>query len=86
MVEYAVLSLLLLRAFRRTWPRRSSQAWVWSALLAVLYAVSDEYHQSFVAGRENSLQDILIDVGGIALALVFFRNRLAMNRIAPNGT
>jgi VanZ family protein len=41
-------------------------------LLAVagagLYALTDEYHQSFVGGRHPSLADVLIDTGGAAAA------------------
>ncbi len=39
-------------------------------LLAVLYAATDEFHQSFIPGRHPSLADVLFfDVGGAALAL-----------------
>jgi VanZ family protein len=43
----------------------------WLALLfAVIYALSDEFHQSFVPGRHPSLVDALvIDAGGAAAAL-----------------
>jgi VanZ family protein len=43
----------------------------WLALLfAVIYALSDEFHQSFVPGRHPSWVDALvIDAGGAALAL-----------------
>ncbi len=33
---------------------------------ALLYALTDEYHQSFVSGRHPSLVDVLIDTGGAA--------------------
>ena len=46
------------------WP-----AWV----LALLYAISDEYHQSFTLGRLASWVDVVIDAFGAAcgLALAF---------------
>jgi len=37
-------------------PRKRWLAW----LLAILYAVTDEYHQSFVAGRSPSAWDVFI--------------------------
>jgi VanZ family protein len=46
--------------------------------LAVLYAVTDEFHQSFVAGRHSSPLDVLIDASGAAIGLLllrWFRNR-----------
>ena len=46
----------------------------WLALLFVLvYAVTDEFHQSFVPGRHPSWVDVLVfDGGGAALALFLF--------------
>jgi VanZ family protein len=62
---YAVLAL----AYRRGlgWElRRSGTAWI----LAVLHALVDEFHQSFVPGRHPSLVDaLLFDAGGAAAAL-----------------
>jgi VanZ family protein len=36
----------------------------------VLYAISDEYHQSFVANRHPQATDVLIDACGAATALL----------------
>lgn len=41
-----------------------------SLLVGVLYAISDEVHQSFVPGRGPSAQDILIDTLGIVFGLL----------------
>lgn len=38
-------------------------------VFTVLYAMSDEFHQSFVPGRRPSLKDVLIDAGGAAVAI-----------------
>ena len=54
--EYAILYLLLWRATRGNWRV--------SLLLCALYAVSDEFHQSFTPGREPTVRDVLIDTGG----------------------
>jgi len=46
------------------------QHWLMAFLLAVVYALSDELHQSFVPGRHPSLVDALvIDAGGAAIGL-----------------
>lgn len=55
MVGYALLALLYWRAFDLQ-PQKHGVAW----LLAILYAVTDEFHQSFVPGRHPSIWDILI--------------------------
>lgn len=39
-----------------------------AAALALLYAMSDEWHQTFVEGRHGSPVDVLIDGVGIGLA------------------
>jgi len=67
-VNYFVLSLLLFRALRA--PHRG-WAWRWAALalfIASAYAASDEFHQSFEAGRGPSARDALIDISGATTA------------------
>jgi VanZ family protein len=62
--EFAVLGALLARALGRTWV---------AFALGVLYAASDEVHQSFVAGRAGRPLDVAIDAGGVALGIVAWR-------------
>jgi VanZ family protein len=42
--------------------------------LATAYGVTDEYHQSFVPGRQAEAADVLKDLGGAAL-FTFLRYR-----------
>lgn len=51
-------------------------------LVGVLYAISDEIHQTFVPGRSCELRDVLIDTTGVLLGCLFimlliflFKNR-----------
>ena len=64
-LEYGILATLIWRAL--AWGRR---AWLWAWLLAVLYASSDEWHQSFVPGRHPSPWDVVIDGCGAATLLL----------------
>jgi hypothetical protein len=70
MLGYAILALAYwfgLRFDRRFW-------WL-ALLLALIYADSDEFHQSFVQGRHPSWVDVFgFDGGGalIALSLAYF--------------
>lgn len=43
---------------------------IFALIFSIIYAVSDEFHQSFVPGRDSSFRDILIDIAGIVLALL----------------
>ena len=74
--EYAILSLLAARAFITSSRTGLGRSWFIATLLLVcLYALSDEYHQSFVASRSASYYDSLIDILGGLTALVFFARR-----------
>jgi VanZ family protein len=70
MLEYAVLAALIWFALGKRAPLL-----VWS--LAAAYAVSDEYHQSFVPGRQADPMDVLLDVTGAALAVLLLRWRIS---------
>jgi VanZ family protein len=64
---YALLGLSYFYALpgRLSIPYRA----VMALLMAVLFSLSDEFHQSFVEGRTSTLRDVLIDTGGATLAL-----------------
>jgi len=42
-----------------------------SILLSLLYAIFDEYHQSFTADRSSSFSDIFVDVLGASVSGIF---------------
>jgi VanZ family protein len=66
---YALLGLAYFFALP---PRLSTgYKWILALLMAILFALSDEFHQSFVEGRTSTLRDVLIDGIGAALALTF---------------
>jgi VanZ family protein len=48
-----------------------------SATVIVVYALMDEYHQSFVPTRTASVVDSLIDMAGGLTALILIRRRRA---------
>jgi VanZ family protein len=72
--EYAILAFLAARAFR-TSPRPAiSRRWfLICATLVVVYALIDEYHQSFVPSRTASIFDSMIDMAGGLTALLVIR-------------
>lgn len=71
--EYTALFLVLRWLTTKTFRRRTN--WFHSPLalvLSVAYAVSDEWHQSFVPGRTPSVDDLLLDVCGAVLGLALW--------------
>ena len=65
MLGYGLLSIAYWQGLK--WDKKQIK-WAW--LLAVLYALTDEFHQSFVSGRHASLFDvILFDATGAGIAL-----------------
>jgi len=68
-VGYALLALAYLRGIglRRRWALPI--AW----FLAIVYAFSDEFHQSFVSGRGARVTDVMIDSIGALIGLVIYR-------------
>ena len=71
-LAYGVLAGLTLRALRGYWSDDGLIRLV-SVALAVAYAFSDEYHQTFVPGRDGNLVDVTVDALGIAGAIAVDR-------------
>jgi VanZ family protein len=44
--------------------------WLMAWMMALLFALSDEFHQSFIVDRSSSLMDVMIDGLGAGLALI----------------
>ena len=73
MTEYAILGLLAARAFHGSAHAGLRRRWFEVALsLVVLFAFSDEFHQSFTPSRTASVYDSLIDITGGLAALLFY--------------
>jgi VanZ family protein len=74
MAEYGLLLFLLWRPLRELMPERAAVAAAFA--IAVLYAASDEWHQSFVEGRHGTPLDVAIDSVGMAVAAALILRRL----------
>ena len=70
-IEYGILAFLLQRALSRGQGALSRPALIASFVVSVLYAASDEYHQTFVPGRNGTLMDVGFDTVGALVALLF---------------
>ena len=65
--EFVVLTFLLIRNLEER-NLDFKKALALSFILAALFAVSDEYHQTFISAREGKISDIGIDALGIIFA------------------
>ena len=71
MSEYAILTILLF-LWLENWQFKVLKRSVIAAFLAMLYAISDEFHQLFVQGRAGSVRDVIIDSAGAVLGILAF--------------
>jgi VanZ family protein len=74
-VVYGVLAVLLRWALAGAGVRSPDR---WAFILAVLYGVSDEFHQSFIPHRHPDIFDVMTDAAGALFALAMlslFRRR-----------
>jgi VanZ family protein len=79
--EYAILALLAARAFASSSKQSLRLHWfITSLLLVVLYALSDEIHQTFVPSRTGSIYDSFIDMSGGLTALLLLSLRRKRER------
>ena len=67
---FGALTLLWLRALGPL----TARALLGAVTISLLYAVSDEYHQTFVTGRHGSPVDVGVDAIGIGAAVLLVRS------------
>jgi VanZ family protein len=80
-LEFAVLTLLCAWAIDALTGDRSVGNLIIGAVLCLVYAATDEWHQAFVPERGGVFSDVLIDAVGVGLGagFVFRRRRRACN-------
>ncbi len=69
LIEYAILYLLLYFPLANKKP---------AILLSYLYALSDEFHQSLVPGREGKIVDTLFDLIGIFIGIYLTKTVISL--------
>jgi VanZ family protein len=84
--EYAIFGLLLYHSFEPRHPEGWNVHSAFGALvIAGLFSLTDEYHQSFVPGRTASLVDCGIDtVGALLGMLLLYAGRRLQGRKPAN--
>ena len=74
LIEYSLLSFLLLRAFMNS-PQKilSNDAIFFTVLATIIFGLTDEVHQAFVPGRSSSIADWVFDSLGAVAGVFAFR-------------
>ena len=67
-IEYGIFATLFYRALINSGIERK-KAGLWAIFISLLYGITDEYHQSFVPGREPRIRDLVFDTIGAYLAI-----------------
>lgn len=64
--EYFILFMLLYYAFKKAFYKNLK---IKAAIITILYACTDEFHQLFIPGREGKVRDVLIDSIGVFIGV-----------------
>ncbi|WP_106059313.1 VanZ family protein [Clostridium vincentii] len=68
---YIVLAIFV-SAILFAFNKKGKHSIIYILFICLIYAVIDEYHQSFIANRTSSVGDVLIDFGGVLIGVIFF--------------
>jgi VanZ family protein len=83
-LEYSIFAFLTFRSFSHLTMRiTSNRAFLLSILFLSVFALLDEFHQSFVPGRHADVADLGTDIAGAFLVIAFMwirRRRLASEK------
>lgn len=68
-IEFGILSYLWFRSLCSQ-PDRFRSSLIWSLVISLVYAVTDEWHQTFVPERSGKATDVLFDAVGAAAVVL----------------
>lgn len=82
-LEYTILTFFFLRAFSQE-KLNLGRIIIFSIIFSVFYALTDEYHQTFVQGREGKFRDVGIDIIGILIISLIWYIKSRKGRLIEN--
>jgi len=71
---YGLLGILATRLFKALTRWAVGLNFMFSILFCAAYAISDEYHQSFIVGRTSRPADVVLDTVGAALGILVYHS------------
>jgi VanZ family protein len=73
-IEYAILGFLWARAFGNSSESKLKKNFrILAIICVILYGISDEWHQSFVAYRTADIADLMFDTLGGIIGQMFYK-------------
>lgn len=82
-LEYMILALLIMNVVKIYFVFNISS--ILSVIFVFLYACTDEFHQIFIAGREGTFRDVMIDTcGGLTFILLYMLFRIIRRKYLEN--
>jgi VanZ family protein len=84
LVLYAVLMVFIVFALRRSTALPVAQIHLIAFAIVALYAFSDEFHQSFVPGRDPTAFDWIVDMAGAFLIWLLLVRRVLHSDAKPD--
>lgn len=86
-VGYLMLSVALFWGFAgASWPGVSWRSGALAVVCSVLYGMSDEFHQMFVAGRTAAWDDVQADFYGAVIGAALVGILYIINKLWPTRT
>lgn len=82
-LEFAILTFLILRALSKE-NLSFKKVVIFSLFFSLFYALSDEYHQTFVFGRQGAFKDVAIDSMGILLMIILWYYKKREPKVVEN--
>ena len=82
MSEYFILTIVCIRYYRSICAEKITFL---AFITSFLYACSDEFHQTFIPGRAGQFTDVLVDSGGIVIALICYIIWKKLKKPVPSG-
>jgi VanZ family protein len=79
-IEYSILGILLFRGFMRSLRGKTLLLSIFLAFgSAVLFGISDEWHQTFVSGRFFELEDLTVDALAAILGILLYIKKTGLS-------
>ncbi len=74
LLEYGGLGFLFSGYYTDNFNRKIEKRKLFFIIIFIfIYAVSDEFHQSFIEGRVSSIKDVIVDIiGGMIFPFIFY--------------